>query len=63
MSWDRLEAAAWLASDSSGAGNDNAEGHQTNKDKRAVLMQAGTGDAEVLRTASGVHTLNRSTAG
>lgn len=51
MSWDRLEGAAWLASEgrSGGdAGNNNGEmsGGQA-RDEKAVLMQAGTGDAEV----------------
>eukprot|EP00903_Cladosiphon_okamuranus_P006432 g6293.t1 len=46
MSWDRLEVAAWLASDSSSSGGGDASGEQA-KGKKAVLMQAGTGDAEV----------------
>eukprot|EP00752_Nemacystus_decipiens_P014344 g12761.t1 len=45
MSWDRVEAAAWLASDGGGSGED--KGHGQAKDDKAVLMQAGTGDAEV----------------
>lgn len=43
MSWDRLEAAAWLAA----AENENDGDSATVVGKKAVLMQAGTGDAEV----------------
>ncbi|CAB1117427.1 unnamed protein product [Ectocarpus sp. CCAP 1310/34] len=53
MSWDRLEAAAWLASDSAAAaaaaatdGGDD-DGNERFARNKAVLMQAGTGDAEV----------------
>ncbi|CAM9145755.1 unnamed protein product [Scytosiphon promiscuus] len=42
MSWDRLEAAAWLA-----AAENESNGDEGALGKKAVLMQAGTGDAEV----------------
>ncbi|CAM9371971.1 unnamed protein product [Pylaiella littoralis] len=56
MSWDRLEAAAWLASDATAAAATSAEdtGNSADDDsdedsngEKIVLMQAGTGDAEV----------------
>lgn len=55
MSWDRLEAAAWLAAaendnsavNANGDDNDDGGNERGVVRKKAVLMQAGTGDAEV----------------
>lgn len=46
MSWDRLEAAAWLASAASSRSDEDIEA-ENNERRKAVLMQAGTGDSEV----------------
>lgn len=54
MSWDRLEAAAWLASTPTADGNDDDSGDGRGDGGgggggrvKTVLMQGGTGDAEV----------------
>lgn len=52
MSWDRLEAAAWLASAASSRSDEDIEA-ENNERRKAVLMQAGTGDSEVGRAVVG----------
>lgn len=53
MSWDRLEASAWLAAGPADGGGDEADGSESGVDSgretKAVLMQGGTGDSEVRR--------------
>lgn len=64
MSWDRLEAAAWLASTPTADGEDSnrddsrGDGGSSNSSSgggggggrdKTVLMQGGTGDAEVTK--------------
>ena len=46
MSWDRLEATAWLASAASSRSNED-QAAESDERRKAVLMQAGTGDSEV----------------
>lgn len=51
MSWDRLEASAWLAGPPASAEERvGGEGSDAKGRQKAVLMQGGTGDAEVCVT-------------
>lgn len=52
MSWDRLEAAAWLASAASSRSDEEIAAGNDER-RKAVLMQAGTGDSEVGRVMVG----------